>query len=508
MSVNNIIRDLQDELLLFGKIIMPSTFWCDSPVVHYEIEDVLLDPIKLRVNLILPRGTAKTTIAGEVKPMHHIFVEDEGSPKFVVIVSKTQSHSKDRLRKVKDVITTSDSFKAIFGEWGPDTSVTWRDDIIVLKNKTVVMTRGLGQPIRGLNMFGMRPTLIILDDPEDENNTKTPEAMEANFRWLLQGALPALDEKGGKSKCIVIGTPLNQRCMVETLADMTDWYTMRKSYLNKDSEGNYTSLWEGKKSVNSLLAERDSLIKIGRGSVFMKERQCQVTGDEDQIFKEEYFKYYSGELITKGEEAYLKVYWTKNNRLEIISDVEKVIPVNVFMGVDPASSIKKTADYSVVFPIAVDNQLNVYCLPYFRKRVTPFTLGDAVINAYLRFEPRVTRVESVGYQEMLREHLQREQTRLGIHIVGLEIKESPRDSKSSRLESMEPLFYQGKVYLMDGMEDFNTELILYPRGKNDDTLDAFFYAQKRRYAPYHNTISLNNIDDDDMYYDDTNWKTV
>jgi hypothetical protein len=507
MAQNELLRDLESELLLFGKIIMPSTFWAESPAVHYDIESILLDPEKLKVNLILPRGTAKTTLAGEVKPMHHIFVENQGSPKFVVIVSKTQSHSKDRLRKIKDVITDSAQFKAIFGEWGESTAIAWRDDMIVLKNKTVILTRGLGQPIRGLNMFGMRPTLIILDDPEDENNTKTPEAMEANLRWLLQGALPALDERGGTSKCIIIGTPLNQRCMVETVNDMDDWFTFRRSYLNKDEDGNYWSLWEAKKTVQSLIAERDSLIKIGRGSVFMKERQCMVTGDEDQIFKESYLKYYAGELIQKGDQALLKVYYIKNSKLEIISVEERLIPVNVFMGVDPASSTRRSADYSVVFPIAVDADLNIYCLPYFRKRVTPFTLGSAVLSCYLANEPRLTRIESTGYQEMLREHLQREQERLHLYIAGLEIKETPRDSKSSRLESMEPEFYQGKVYLLESMEEFKTELLMYPRGKNDDTLDGFYYARKKIYTPFHSADPLEE-DDDDYYTGDTSWVTA
>jgi len=502
---NDIIESLNDQLLLYGKIIMPKTFWADSPKVHYEVEEILLDPTKRKVNLILPRGLAKTTIAGEVKPLHHIFIENHDTPKFVVIVSKTQSHSKDRLRKIKDVIEYSPEFRAIHGYWGEHSALVWRDDMIALKNKSVILTRGLGQPIRGLNMYGMRPTLIILDDPEDENNTKTVDAMEDNLKWLLQGALPALDEKNGTSKIIVIGTPLNQRCIVETLAEMEDWFTIRKSYLNTDEAGNYYSLWTQKKSVEELLAERDNLIKIGRGSIFMKERQCIVTGDEDQIFKEEYLKYYDGELLNIGEEPLLKINWIKNYKKEIISE-NLTVPVNIFMGVDPASSTKKHADFSVIFPIAIDDKRNIYCLPYFRKRVTPFTLGESIIQRFKMLYPRITRIETVGYQEMLREYLQREQENLGLYIPGLEINEKPRDSKSARLESLEPLFIQGKVHLTENMEEFRDELLVYPRGKNDDTLDGFYYAQKGSFPPYHTATQIEDNDDSDLSIGITNWK--
>ena len=35
------------------------------------------------------------------------------------------------------------------------------------------------------------------------------------------------------------------------------------------------------------------------------------------------------------------------------------------------------------------------------------------------------------------------------------------------------------------MESFLNELLLYPRGKHDDLLDGFFYANKNSYRPIH-----------------------
>ena len=63
-------------------------------------------------------------------------------------------------------------------------------------------------------------------------------------------------------------------------------------------------------------------------------------------------------------------------------------------------------------------------------------------------------------------------------IPGLEIKENPRTSKSYRLESLQPLFANKKVYIQKDMQAFIDELTLYPRGKHDDLLDGFFYANK------------------------------
>ena len=94
-------------------------------------------------------------------------------------------------------------------------------------------------------------------------------------------------------------------------------------------------------------------------------------------------------------------------------------------------------------------------------------------------------MESVGYQEMLRDYLRRRADEEKIFIAGLEIKESPRNSKSSRLETMEPYFAQNKVFIREDQIELKDELLLYPRGKHDDLLDGLYYATKKTYAPLH-----------------------
>ena len=38
------------------------------------------------------------------------------------------------------------------------------------------------------------------------------------------------------------------------------------------------------------------------------------------------------------------------------------------------------------------------------------------------------------------------------------------------------------------MQPFVDELLLYPRGKHDDLLDGFFYANKNAYRPAHKVV--------------------
>ena len=457
---------------MFGKVVMTNMFSAASPDFHYKIARAITNNNNKQVNIIAPRGHAKSSIVGGVYPLFHI-MNDSGA-KLIVLVSRTQDHAIKLLGTIKDTIEYSETFRQIYGYWGQHSAKQWAKSEIELKDGTMIICKGTGQQLRGIKVGSQRPTLIIVDDPEDENNTKTAEAMEQNLRWLLQSAVPSLDPR--KGKIIVIGTPQHQRCMVEILKEMEGWVNM---HFAPDLD-NEVALWEDWQPISKLLQKKSELESIGRASVFYREYMCQIVGDEDQLFQEKYIQHHDYELKIDKEG---KHYLTNN---------DKEFPVNVFMGVDPASSVRKTADYSVIMPVAVDENNNRYILQYYRQRATPMQLAENIIEYFKIFKPVKVRVESVGYQEMLREYLRQRCDEEKIFISGLEIKESPRTSKSSRLETMQPYFAQKKMYMLETMSELRDELLLYPRGKHDDLLDGLFYAMKKCYPPHHKGVVKEN----------------
>lgn len=462
-----IISSLSKDMLQFGKVCLPNMFSQESPEFHKEVTQLLHDKSITKINIIAPRGHAKSSIGAGVFPLFHLLC-DPGQ-KVIVLSSKTQGHSIDQLQTIKDALEYSLPLRAIFGYWGQHSAKIWTKDRIVLKDGTAIICKGTGQQVRGLKFGNQRPTLFVLDDPEDENNTKTSEAMEWNLRWLLQGVEPGLDPHIGR--LLVIGTPQHQACLVETLARMEGWETRRYKAMLEDG----SALWEEQVSIASLKQKKKELESIGRLSVFYREYQCEVVGDEDQFFTEENIQYWDG----KFEKADGRTGYLHFNRIgEDVFDEPISKFVHVFMGIDPASSIKKTADYSVIMPIAVDSEDNRYILPYFRKRVKPMELASSILEYDTLYAPAKAHIESVAYQEMLRDYITRKR-----FIPGFAKKIHPRNSKNSRLESLQPWFHQNKVYLKQDMAPLVDELLLYPRGRHDDLLDGLYYAFMGTYTP-------------------------
>jgi predicted phage terminase large subunit-like protein len=472
MNKEDLLLEMQQDMLLFGRMVMPNMFSSESPPFHYDLTDQLLDTESKQINIIAPRGHAKSSVAAGIFPLFHLMFTE--GVKVIVLVSRTQSHATKLLGTIKDVLDYSQEFRYFFGYWGMQSAKKWTNTEVELKDGSLIICKGTGQQIRGIKHGNQRPTLLILDDPEDENNTKTAEAMEYNLRWLLQSGVPSLDPLSGR--ICVIGTPQHERCMVETLKEMKGWNTLE---FRPDLEKG-VALWDEVWPIDKLKQKKAELESINRLSVFYREYLCQIVGDEDALFRQEYIQNYDG-YIEKNEQGLSTLILTNLNGEE----VEERRPVNIFTGVDPASSTKKTADYSVIFNIAVDEEGNRFCLPYYRKRATPLDLADAIINNFKTYKSTKTRIESVGYQEMLRQYIKEKAEEMGMFIPGLEIKENPRTSKSYRLESLQPLFASNKVYIQPTMQNFIDELLLYPRGKHDDLLDGFFYANKNCYKPLH-----------------------
>jgi len=489
----HIIQAMQEDMLLFGRMVMPNMFSSESPPFHYSLTESLLDKDEKQINVIAPRGHAKSSVVAGIYPLFHLMF-DKGI-KVIVLVSRTQSHATKLLGTIKDVLDYSQEFRYFFGYWGMQSARKWTNTEIELKDGSVIICKGTGQQIRGIKHGNQRPTLLILDDPEDENNTKTSEAMEYNLRWLLQSGVPSLDPLTGR--ICVIGTPQHERCMVETLKDMKGWKTLE---FRPDLEKKI-ALWDEVWPVDKLIQKKEELESINRLSVFYREYLCQIVGDEDNLFRKDDIQYYDGYI--EQDEAGLSTLVLTNLNGE---EVNERRPVNIFTGVDPASSTKKTADYSVIFNIAIDDENNRFVLPYYRKRATPLNLADAIIRNFKHYNSTKTRIESVGYQEMLRQYIKEESEKQGLFIPGLEIKENPRTRKSYRLESLQPLFANKRVFIKKDMQALQDELLLYPRGKHDDLLDGFFYANKNSYRPSHSYTPYSTNNDYYMYRPTKSWK--
>ena len=504
-----VLQKCKDDFLFLGRTVAKNAFELPTPEFHYELRDILMDRKQYRVAIEAPRGYAKSVLA-IFTVLDHILFDD--GVKFVVIQSKTQREAKKRLGAIKRIFQDSQPFNDLFGHINEHTCKTWTQDTVIYSSPNLSFTieaKGYGQPVRGgLTEDWARVTLYYLDDPEDEDNTKTKEAMDDNLKKFLS-ALPGLKKRAGR--VIVVGTPINQACLVEKLRKMGGWTF--KHYQAVD-EKTKEVLWPEMENYKELMQDKEDHLSIGKVSMWYSEKQCVITGDEDALFEEDDIRWWDGYLETEGEDSYLHVTHMNrrkaaNGNWEMIQlESEKVFPVNNFVGVDPASSLRRGADFSTTVPGSYSARKELFLLPYFEKRVRPTDHAKQIEEKYLELRPKKTYVESIAYQEALKSIIKDWMEDNDEWIPGINKDWKPRNEKSERLKDLQRFTKSHRLYLQPGMHRMLDEMLLFPRG-NMNLLDGLWYMTRSLSVPDH-TVRKDSDDDGHFaiaYYDteDSRW---
>ena len=484
-----------------GKVLVPGFFQekgfpCPSPAFHYELDALIRSNTDERVVCIAPRDSAKSTIMAGLGVIWHIFFEDlynfvtgvtkeyRQLPKFVVIQSKTQGEAVRRLGTIKDILQGIEGarpFARIIGRWNEKSAISWQKTFIKFKYKgqpVTILALGTGQQVRGLKEGFIRVTLAVLDDPEDEKNTKTEDSLEHNLNDLLQGLEPAV-----RGKLWVIGTPQHPRGMVNVLMKTPGW--TGRLYRNNLDKGEL--IWKERISKEYLTAKKEAYKQIHRLHIYLREYECRLTSPETQIVNEEDFRFYEGDVEWLGDRPFLHVTHRERDfdGKPIALEEKEIIPINIFLGVDPASSTSKRAAYTCVVPVGVDKNLNEYVLPYYRGRLDPYDVARKILSMYKVWNPLWVVIETTGYQEMLASYLRKS----GEVDVYLPIRtEKPRKKKvgeGSRLDGLQPKLKARKVHVKANMTHFLEEWCMHPDSEFHDLKDAYYYAQRFTYRANH-----------------------
>lgn len=184
------------------------------------------------------------------------------------------------------------------------------------------------------------------------------------------------------------------------------------------------------------------------------------------LFKKKQFRYYhlhDGVLALRAGDALRHV---------ALTDCLK------FQTVDPAASVKTSADYTVISAWAVTPERDLVWLDCQRDKLEGPDQHKVIQQGYHRWKPSYIGVEKVGYQLTLVQALRRQ---------GFPIKELvPDKDKVARAMVAAVLYEGGHVYhpaQAPWLAAAESELLLFPNDKHDDIVDTVSYAARQVVKP-------------------------
>ncbi len=460
-ALKRLYKKLRDNMALFGRICFPTALNKDIPPFHKEVYSNLANNKKSRVAIAAPRGTAKSTTTSLIFPLWKAAFKRSDEDLFIVIISESQAQSINFLSRIKYHLNNSTKFKELFGDMGYETAKRWTNTDIVLTNGTRIVAVGTGQRVRGFIEGDTRPNLIIVDDFESELNAYTPEARAKNRKWMTEAVIPSLSDEG---KIVMIGTVISEDCFLYWVKESSAWKVLWYSIFDSESGD---LLWADRFPMSRIKAIKEEYASVGNLNGFYQEYMNIAQDPDNAPFKPEWMKRHHMDFeILNGQPCLTKE----------TGEEKKIIPIEVYTGVDPASSLSMRADFFVVATIGIDNDGNKYSLNIYRAKISPEKQPAKLIEVYKKYRPRRMKIETVGYQEALRTAVRELMQAESLYIPGLERGVKPRNRKSERLLSLVPMFARGQFFFRGEDIEAEKEFLSYPKGQHDDVMDAIWTA--------------------------------
>jgi len=458
---------------LYGHAFFPKTFRSVWGEMHHKVWASLLTGNRY-VAIQAFRGSGKTTLT-RTYVSHRIAY---GLAHTIMFTSASQSHAIRSLDWLKRQVLFNrrwaDTFKLKKGsKWTEDEC-----EIIhgVDEYSIRVVAVGMTGQIRGLNIDDHRPDLIVCDDPQSEETANTPEQRE-KLENLFFGSLAKTlcsPLENPHAKMVFLQTPLHREDLISKAAKDPQWVS--ETYGCFDEQGE--SRWPAVFPTELLRKEREAHIARNQLPLWLREMECKLVDAESAAFRSDWLNYYD------------------------------VLPeeMQVVMGIDPACSDAKDADFQVIAVIGI-HKGSVYLLEYVAKQgQNPEDFMAEFFRLTLKWQPISAVVETVAYQKTLAFYLKREMLRRGIFVPISEYKD--RRSKFARItQAFSGRASMGHFFVRKEHSDFITQFIDYPEVSHDDLLDAVAMAMSKIPTVLEATTLLDAFSKD-AYADSSRYESV
>ena len=310
-----------------------------------------------------------------------------------------------------------------------------------------IKVASVDESIRGLRHKQYRPDLIIADDVEDINSTRTKESRDKTYRWLRGDVIPAGDSN---TRLIVIGNLLHEDSLLMRLKrDIEEKRALGKFMEFPLITESGKCLWPGKYPNQKSIELRKK--QIGNEIQWQREFLLNIVPDTDQVIHTEWIKYYSDLPLQDRSFA------------------------GVCIGIDLAFSLRNGADYTALvsaYIYWIKKEMYIYILPNpINEQMGSPELVKRCISIHRHYTkekayPKFI-VEEAGQQLSVIQHLKD----AGLNAGGF----SPgRMDKRTRLALAALKINSGHVlFPKKGCEDLIRQLTHFGVEKHDDLSDAF-----------------------------------
>ena len=424
---------------------------------------------ELFVSIAAPRGHSKSTTITIVYTLASVLFRNS---RFVVIVADTETQASLFLGQIKQIIYNSEEIHTLFGlrmndKGEVDFAKDSETDIIVTfedGQQFRIMAKGAEQKLRGMLWNGQRPDLIMIDDLMNEELVANKDRRDKLARWFYGSLIPCRSVKG---KIRFVGTVMNlddpleftmpkERAKTTVVEDLKIWSHKKmgawKSVKYRAHNGDYSKLlWPSRYSATYFRELRSDFNERGLPDTYACEYLNNPVDDSVKYFRR-------SDLLPMTEED------RKKN-------------LTYYITADLAISEKERADYTAIVVGGMDENGQIQIRNCIRERLS----GDDIVNTLLSlqriYNPLCVGIEDTQISKSLGPFINRAMMESGIYMNLVPLKPHRMD-KIARARAIQARMRAGMVKFdkhADWFDQFEDEVLTFPRAKHDDVVDALAY---------------------------------
>jgi Terminase RNaseH-like domain len=489
-----------DSTLEWGRKYLQAHFVHASSAMHVwlgrELEALGRDRGS-KINLIGPRGSAKSTVA---TLCYVLRAAVEGWEPYIWIVSDTSDQAKIHLDNLRNELSDNKDLQRAY----PDATRGrhWRSAAIELSNKVTIEAYGTGQGIRGRRRRAARPTLIVCDDLQNDSHIASAGQRLVTRRWFL-GTL--LNAGTPRTNVVNVATALHREALALELARTAGWTS--RTFAAIETWPTNKELW---KEWEAIYCDVDNPDARHAAREFYERRRAEMDAGAIVLWPEVENLYTLMRLrVEIGDTAFQREKQGRPIDPELCEWPEEYFAEDIWLDTLPTTlTIRAIAldpskgrdagrgDYSAYVFVGIDSRGVVHVEADLARRATPQMVTDGVALC-LRLRPHAFGVEANLYQELLCGEFTAEFARQQIsHIVPATINNQV--SKAVRIRRLGPYLSQRRLkflkcspstrLLVDQLRDF-------PVGTHDDGPDALEMAIRLAEEVWHRRNSSDGLGD-------------
>lgn len=429
----------------------------------------------IKIARAIPRGHAKSTFYSRVLPLHGLLY---GWSSLTVLLGNNDDAAKRLNANIKNAIETN---AAILQDFPNIKGTYWGNEKLTASNGATITSFGIGSgSIRGVSTGEHRPSLIILDDIDDNRSVRSAVELTNNKEWLDKDVLPLGDNVAFTTSFVVVGTIIRRTSLMKYILDSAIFKSRIESAVIHFAHNE--SLWEQwKENILQLAREDNQPTSPDEDTFYQQHKEAMLEGT--QMLWERQDAYWYAQMSRLQNEG---AFWSELQNAPIAADSMFGTPrfisaatinekeYDVIAGLDPTIQGNRHNDLAAYVEVLYHRKEKKVIVWYVDAKRRSYSDTINAVAQRIKTRGRMLNgffVEDNAHglivKDLINERFRQE--RIPLQAIGI-YNTAP---KNDRIGVLSEYIARGDLLFVDTVaQELKDELSNWPMSQTDDVLDA------------------------------------